>query len=201
MKYALLSWGYAERLCRKVAKQVLEDDFKAEKIVALAKGGWFASMLLSDYLDVEVVSLNPRSDEKILAKKALLVDDFISTGKTMRKAMKRVEGEVKTSALLMFQTSDFVPDYLGEYISDDIWIIFPWNVVENLSALILRILEKGENDIWGIRSTLFSEFGIDSIALETIHPSKLEEILEVLEKRGSVEKFSDSGRIYWRLRK
>lgn len=201
MKYALLSWSYAERLCRKVAKQVLEDKFEPEKIIALAKGGWFASMLLSDYLDIEVVSLNPRSDEKVSAKKALLVDDFINTGKTMREAMKRVEGEVKTSALLMFQASDFVPDYLGEYVSDDVWIIFPWNVVENLSALILRILEKGESDVWSIRSALFSEFGIDSIALENIHPSKLEEILEVLERRGIVERFSESGRSYWRLRK
>ncbi|MCS7118884.1 MAG: phosphoribosyltransferase [Archaeoglobaceae archaeon] len=200
MKFMVLNWDYAEKLCRKVAMQVLEDKFKPEKIVALPKGGWFASMLMSDYLGVDVVSLNLKDDVKFSFRKALVVDDFINTGKTIKKAIERIEGEFKTSALLMFQNSNFVPDYLGEYVFGDIWVIFPWNFVEDVSALILNILEKGEMDTWEIKNFL-STTGIDPISVEIAQPGKIEEVLSVLEKRKMIEKYEDYGRTFWRLRK
>lgn len=201
-RYVVINWDYAERLCRKVAMQVLEDSFRPEKIVGLAKGGWFASMVLGDYLGVEVVSINLKKGETVSAKRALIVDDFVNTGKTMRTAMERVEAEeIKTCALLMLQASEFVPDYLGEYISENVWIIFPWNLVEDLSALILGILEKGEQDYWGLKNALFTEFKLDPVNLEISQPSKLREVLLILEKRRQIERFEDSGKVLWRLRK
>lgn len=200
MRFALVSWDYAERLCRKVAMQILEDDFKPDKIVALAKGGWFVSMILSDYLGVEVVNLSLEEKKEIHAIKALIVDDFINTGKTMKAAIERVKGEIKTCALLMFQNSNFFPDYLGDFVSEDVWVIFPWNFVENLAPLIMNALEKGEMDIWGIKNIL-SSFGVDSISLEIVHPGKIEEVLNVLEKRKMVERFEDQERAYWRLKR
>lgn len=201
-RYVVLNWNYAEMLCRKVAMQVLEDSFRPEKIIAPAKGGWFASMILSDYLGVEAVSVDLRRKEIVSAKSALIVDDFINTGKTMRKVIESVKADkIKSCALLMFQASDFIPDYLGEYVLEDVWVIFPWNLVEDLSALILSILEKGDQDYWGIRNALFSEFKIDPINLEISQPSKLREILQILERKKMIERFEESGRIYWRLRK
>lgn len=201
-RYAVLNWEYAELLCRKLAMQVLEDTFRPEKIIAPAKGGWFASMILSDYLGVDVVSLDLKLKETISAKSALIVDDFVSTGKTMKKALQRVRAdEIKTGALLMFQSSEFVPDYLGEYVPENLWVIFPWNLVEELSALVLRILEAGEQDFWGIKNALFSEFKLDPINLEISQPMKLKEVIQILEKRRLIERFEDSGRTYWRLRR
>ncbi|MEM2726971.1 MAG: phosphoribosyltransferase [Archaeoglobaceae archaeon] len=201
-RYVVLNWNYAEMLCRKVAMQVLEDSFRPEKIVAPAKGGWFASMILSDYLGVETVSIDLKHKQRVSARSALIVDDFINTGKTMRRVIESVNAEkIKTCALLMLQASDFIPDYLGEYVSEDVWVIFPWNFVEDLSALILSILEKGNQDYWGIRNALFSEFKLDPINLEISQPSKLKEILQILERKKMIERFEESGRIYWRLRK
>ncbi|MCS7129995.1 MAG: phosphoribosyltransferase family protein [Archaeoglobaceae archaeon] len=201
-RYVVLNWDYAEMLCRKVAMQILEDSFRPEKIFAPAKGGWFASMILSDYLGVEAISLDLKRKEGFSAKRALIVDDFINTGKTMKKIIERVKAEeIKTCALLMFQASEFVPDYLGEYVPEDVWVIFPWNLVEDLSALILRALEKGEQDYWGIKNAMFSEFKLDPMNLEIAQPSRLEEILYILEKKRLVEKFEESGKIYWRLRR
>lgn len=200
MRFLVVNWEYVERLCRKVAMQVLEDDFRPDKIVALAKGGWFVSMVLSDYLGVKAVNLDPREGNEVKVRRALIVDDFINTGKTMRMALEKVKGEAKTCALLMFQNSKFFPDYLAEFVLDDVWVIFPWNFVEDVSPLILSVLEKGEVDIWGIRESL-SSFGLDYMSLEVIHPGKIEEVLSILERRKMIEKFEEQGKIYWRLRK
>jgi len=200
-RYVAVNWDYAEMLCRKVAMQVLEDSFRPEKIVAPAKGGWYASMILSDYLGVEAASLDLQRGEEISANSVLIVDDFINTGKTMRRALNRIKAkELKTSALLMFQDSEFVPDYLGDYVPENLWVIFPWNFVEDISALIINVLDKGEQDYYGIKNALFSDFGLDPINLEISQPSKLMEVLQILEKRRLVEKFEDSGRIFWRLK-
>lgn len=201
-RYIVINWDYAEMLCRKVALQVLEDSFKPEKIVAPAKGGWYVSMVLSDYLGVEAVSIDLKRKEKISAKKVLVVDDFINTGKTMKKTLSYVVAEeTKTCALLMLQNSEFVPDYLGEYVPENIWVIFPWNFVEDLSALILSVLERGDQDYYEIKNALFSEFGLDPINLEISQPSKLMEVLKILEKRKLIEKFEEAGKVFWRLRK
>ncbi|MEM3795794.1 MAG: phosphoribosyltransferase family protein [Archaeoglobaceae archaeon] len=200
MKFVAVNWEYVERLCRKVAMQVLEDDFRPDKIVALAKGGWFVSMVLSDYLGVGIVNLDLKEGREVKVKKALIVDDFINTGKTMRSALERVKGEVKTCALLMFQNSRFFPDYLAEFVSDDVWVVFPWNFVEDISPLILSALEKSESDIWGIRESL-SSLGVDYISLEIAHPGKMEEVLSILEKRKMIERFEEQGKVYWRLKK
>ncbi|MEM0214562.1 MAG: phosphoribosyltransferase, partial [Archaeoglobaceae archaeon] len=87
------------------------------------------------------------------------------------------------------------------YVPENVWIIFPWNLVEELSALVLRILEKGEQDFWGIKNALFSEFKLDPINLEISQPMKLTEIIQILEKRRVIERFQDSGKTYWRLRR
>uniref|UniRef100_A0A7J2TIL1 Phosphoribosyltransferase n=1 Tax=Archaeoglobus fulgidus TaxID=2234 RepID=A0A7J2TIL1_ARCFL len=200
MKFAVIDWNYAEKLCRKVAMQVLEDDFRPEKIIALPKGGWFASMIMSDYLGVEAVSLNIRDEQRISVKRALIVDDFINTGKTMKRAIERIDGEVRTSALLMFQNSSFFPDYLGEFISEDVWIIFPWNFAENISALVLNLLEKGDLETWEIKNQLKS-FGIDPMILEIAQPGKFEEVLRILEMRRMVERYQESEKTFWRLRR
>ncbi|MEM0202577.1 MAG: phosphoribosyltransferase family protein [Archaeoglobaceae archaeon] len=200
MKFVAVNWEYVERLCRKVAMQVLEDNFRPDKIVALAKGGWFVSMILSDYLGVGIVNLDLKEGKEVKAKRALIVDDFINTGKTMRTALERVKGEAKTCALLMFQNSKFFPDYLAEFVSDDVWVVFPWNFVEDISPLILSALEKSEADIWGIRESL-SSLGVDYINLEIAHPGKMEEVLSILEKRKMIERFEEQGKVYWRLKK
>ncbi|MEM0351196.1 MAG: phosphoribosyltransferase, partial [Archaeoglobaceae archaeon] len=131
---------------------------------------------------------------------ALIVDDFINTGKTMKRAIEKVDGEVKTSALLMFQKSSFIPDYLGEFMAEDVWVIFPWNFVEDISTLILNLLEKEDLDKWEIKNRL-STFGIDPISIEVAQPGKFEEVLKVLEKRNVIEKYVESERTLWRLRR
>ncbi len=202
-RYVTVSWDYVDRLCRRIAFQIIEDGFKPDKIVALAKGGWFVARVVRDYLGVgKLVSLDLGEEETIKCEKALIVDDLINTGKTIRAALKAVEAEeVKTATLLMLQNSDFIPDYLGEYLWDYSWVIFPWNFVEDLSELILKVLkEKGEVSQWALKGLLFSEFGLDPLNLDISHPGRFEEVLTVLEARGLIERKDMDGRTYWRLK-
>jgi hypothetical protein len=207
-RYVAVSWDYVERLSRRVALHMIQDRYSPDCIVALAKGGWFVARILSDYLGVEkLFSLDIRFQEKmqkVQLKEALIVDDLISSGKTMKRAIEIVgesASSVKTAALFMLQDSNFIPDYLGEYLWDYSWVIFPWNFIEDVSELIIEVLRKrGEVSQWALKGSLFSEFGLDPLNLDISQPGRFEELLKVLELRGIIERFESGGRIYWRLR-
>jgi len=199
--YLVLSWRYVESLCRKIAFEIIEDSFIPDKIVALVKGGVFVGSLLSDHLGVsKIACLDARENGKVEGNRILLVDDFINTGNTMKRALKLVEGEeVRTASLLMLEKSEFIPDYLGDYLTDHYWVIFPWNVIEDLSELIRDILrEEGEMSQSKLRRVV-SERGLNIHALEAVFPGKFEEVLELLELKGAVKKKLEGGRVYWRL--
>ena len=200
--YLVLSWRYVESLCRKIALEIVEDGFNPDKIVALVKGGIFVGSLLSGHLGVsKIACLDIREEEKkVKGSRLLLVDDFINTGKTMKGALKLVEGEeVRTASLLMLEKSEFIPDYLGDYLTDHYWVIFPWNVIEDLSELIRDILrEEGEMSQSKLRRVV-SERGLNIHTLEAVFPGKFEEVLELMELKGVVRGKLEGGRVYWRL--
>jgi hypothetical protein len=219
MRCVTVSWDYVDVLSRRVAFQILEDGYEPDCVIALAKGGWFAGRVLCDYLSIdELLSLDIRhyrsvdemeleiSDfdaERIKNRRVLVVDDLINTGNTMKNAVKLIgkHAEVRTASLFMLQESDFIPDYLGEYLWDYTWVIFPWNFVEDVSGLILKILEKREvTSQWSLKGLLFSEFGLDPINLEISNPGRFEDVLKILELKGFAEKLESEGRTYWRLK-
>ncbi|WP_202318350.1 phosphoribosyltransferase [Archaeoglobus neptunius] len=203
MSYLVLSWNYADKLCRRIAFDIFEDGFCPDSVVALARGGVFAGNLLCDYLDVdEFFCLDIDKGDRIAGKRVLVVDDFINTGRTMRRALELVEAEeVKTASLLMLERSEFIPDYLGDYMTDYAWIIFPWNFVDDISRLILEILEMEVEVSQPKLKRLLSERGLNPFSLETAIPGRFEEVLRVLELRGLVERRVEEGRIYWRILK
>uniref|UniRef100_A0A7C3ZGS8 Phosphoribosyltransferase n=1 Tax=Archaeoglobus fulgidus TaxID=2234 RepID=A0A7C3ZGS8_ARCFL len=194
--YLVISWRYVESLCRKIASEIIEDAFIPDRIVALVKGGVFAGSFLCDYLGVSKIEcLDVREEgRRVGGKKTLLVDDFINTGNTMKKALKLVEGEVRTASLLMLENSEFIPDYLGDYLTDHYWVIFPWNIVEDLSELIRDIMrEWGEISQSKLRRVV-SERGLNIHSLEAVFPGKFEEVLQLMELKGIVRKRIGGGK-------
>jgi hypoxanthine phosphoribosyltransferase len=81
----------------------------------------------------------------LTGRKVLVVDDITDTGKSMMTAVSYVKTlnpeEIKTAALLHIKDSKFVPDYYAEEIEWK-WIIFPWNVTEDLINLISNYLNE-----------------------------------------------------------
>ncbi len=223
MRCIVTNWDYMDCLCRKVAEQIMDDDFEPEVIVALAKGGWFAGRILCDLLgldeltslrvehyigidekDVKVRHVPP--DEAIKGKSVLIVDDIANTGMSIRRAREEIENlkarEVKTATLLLLHTSKFIPDYFGECLEEWAWVIFPWNFVEDMISLITKVMKDSKKDLWtewDIRWELFKRFNLDPIYLEISQPGRFHEVLRIMERRGIIYKVEEDDKFYWTL--
>lgn len=199
-KYMVISWDYVDSLCRRVAIDILKDGFVPSCVVALAKGGLFAGTIVSDYLGSELICLDIRKAKEIRGDRVLIVDDFINTGRTMERAVDIVHAdEVRTASLLMLESSKFIPDYLGDYLVDYAWIIFPWNFVEDVSNIVLDVLRREKESSQSKLKTLLSKKGLDLLNLEASFPGRFEEVLKILELKRMLEKKVEDGRIYWRI--
>ncbi|ASJ10743.1 xanthine phosphoribosyltransferase [Thermococcus sp. P6] len=206
----LASWEDIERWAKGGAWKVLEDGWKPDVVVGLARGGWVAARLYCDYLGVkDLVSLKVEhwgvtatpdgkaklrygSNYDLSGKKVLIVDDISDTGESLTLARNYVEGqrpsEIRVATLLTIKGSRFKPDYYGEEI-EWAWIIFPWNFVEDMINLVNNLFEEKEvlttEEIIG----LFKELhGI------VIPGERIEEALRMAERR-NVFKFEGAG---WR---
>ena len=195
----LASWDDIERWAKKGAWKVLEEEWRPDVIVGLARGGWIAARLYCDYLGIkDLVSLKVEhwgvtatpdgkarlkygTSYPLEGKKVLIVDDISDTGESLTLAKNYVlsqkPAEVRAATLLTIKGSRFKPDYYAEEI-DWAWIIFPWNFVEDMINLTNNLFEEKDalttEEIIG----LFRELhGID------VPKEKLEEALRMAEKR------------------
>ncbi|WP_457742455.1 phosphoribosyltransferase [Thermococcus sp.] len=159
----LASWEDIERWAKEGAWKVLEEGWRPEVIVGLARGGWVAARLYCDYLGIkDLVSLKVEhwgvtatpdgkaklrygSTYNLEGKKVLIVDDISDTGESLTLAKNYVESqkpeEVRTATLLTIKGSRFKPTYYGDEI-EWAWIVFPWNFVEDMINLVSNILEE-----------------------------------------------------------
>ncbi len=217
MRCVVTNWDYMDELCRRLAKQVLEDGFEPNVIVALARGGWFVGSVLCDLLCLnDLVSLRVRHYRGIqkhevivqpsdidLSGDVLIVDDLINTGLSMKKVKELVERKadrVKTACLLLLSNSTFLPDYFGEYLEDFVWVVFPWNFVEDISSLILSVMDEQEFwSEWELKTALNRRFGINPLHLEMFQPNRFREVLMIMERRGLIERVELGDRVCWRL--
>jgi len=219
-KCIVTNWDYTVSLCRKVAEDIREDGFEPQVIVALAKGGWFAGRILSDLLGLkELISLGIEhysgiSEKEIRVEKlmspldgknVLIVDDIANTGKSIKTAfeqVKKVGGEAKTAVLQLMYTSEFTPDYFGDYITEDAWMIFPWNFFEDMIDIIRKLMEKERRrdwSEWDIKQALYREHQIEPIYLEIAQPRKLVDVMREMERRNIVKKIVTGKKVTWRI--
>ncbi|ASI98425.1 phosphoribosyltransferase [Thermococcus celer] len=206
----LASWDDIERWAKEGAWKVLEDGWRPDVVVGLARGGWVPARLYCDYLGVkDLVSLKVEhwgvtatpdgkaklkygSNYDLGGKRVLIVDDISDTGESLTLARNYVEGqkpaEIRVATLLTIKGSRFRPDYYGEEI-DWTWIVFPWNFVEDIINLTNNLFEEKE--------ALTADEIID--LLKELHgievpKGKLEEALQMAERR-KVFKFREGA---WR---
>jgi hypoxanthine phosphoribosyltransferase len=181
MRCELVTWDQVQGLARDLAFRIRDDDFEPDIIVALGRGGWIPGRLLSDYLGnlnlTEFKVEHYKGTEKqatariryplkadVTAQRVLMVDDVTDTGDSFEVALAHIRqrGEpqaLRTLALHHKTASPFVPDYYGNLVTEWRWLIYPWAVVEDLTALTLEMEDRPSGPD-ALRKSLFRDHGI-----------------------------------------
>lgn len=200
----LMSWEYFYELSKIASKKIIQSNSIPDVIIGLARGGWFFSRILCDFLGVkDLLSLKVEHwgitatpDGKARLKyplsvnltkeKTLIVDDITDTGESMIKAVEHVKtlkpSEVYTAAIMHIKGSKFVPDYFAKEISWR-WVIFPWNLTEDLCNLIPKALHysDSEPDIATTKENLMKKFKIN------VDEKTIEEVLKECKRRSIIK--------------
>ncbi|MCO5761340.1 MAG: phosphoribosyltransferase [Chromatiaceae bacterium] len=154
----VISWRRFAGLARRVAFKIVDAGYQPDLIVAIARGGYAPARVLADYLGVmNVASIKvehyhgTRKEEKafvrhplaehVAGRRVLIVDDVSDTGDTFDVAIPHIrehlpDAEIRTAVLLHKAVCPQVPDFYARKVVKWRWIIFPWAVVEDLSAFL-----------------------------------------------------------------
>lgn len=164
VEYIAPSWDRIYDLLLMLAKIIVDDNYRPDLIVGIARGGWIVARILSDLLDIKEVanirvefyedlrltrerpSITQEVSLDVRGKRILLCDDVADTGKSLKIASDYLNNkgvsEIKISTLHLKPTSIVCPDY---YVSEtDAWIIYPWEVFETIKSIIRKLEKEGK---------------------------------------------------------
>ncbi|MFB6157041.1 MAG: phosphoribosyltransferase [Haloferacaceae archaeon] len=217
----ITDWEYIYGLCRDVADDVRAAAFEPDVVVALARGGWFAGRCTCDFLGLDdLTSLKmehyvgtaektgepevryPMPEGSVAGKDVLVVDDIADTGGSIRRAHEYVTDRdpnaVRTATLQLLGTSEFQPDFVGERLEDWIWVVYPWNFVEDMCDLISGVMATADAERFDredVRRLLAHHHDVGRIEMEIAQPDRLDEVLAEMARRGYLAREADA----WRL--
>lgn len=138
--------------------------YKPDTIIALARSGFVPGRILSDFMGVtnlvglkvehwldttgqhkEEAKIPYKVPFKIKEHKVLVIDDIVDTGKSMSVAVNYIKifrpAQVKVAVMQYILTSEFIPDYYAVKIKEWTWFIYPWNIIEDLCNLAVRLIK------------------------------------------------------------
>jgi hypothetical protein len=149
-----LSWDKVEELVDNIVEKVRASGKKFDVIIGINRGGLIPSVMLSHKLGVKhgVMTITHYDGQKLLdeVKKdlyismvglikpthnILVVDDIADSGLCLKEAvvsLKKVDPDarnISTATLFDKPKSVVRPTYVGENVTNDIWINFPWETV------------------------------------------------------------------------
>lgn len=161
LRCELISWGEAQRLCRRLSAQITASDYQPEIVVAIGRGGYVPARLVCDALDImaltsikiehylsgsdkqpEAVILYPLCVD-IRGRKVLIVDDVNDSGDTLQLATDHIRSfhprEIRTAVMHDKRVTHYKVDYFAKRIIKWRWLIYPWAINEDVSAFIQRL--------------------------------------------------------------
>jgi len=120
-----MSWKWVDDQIDELAKRL--KDKKLRYISGIPRGGLIPAIMLSHKLGVTYIPFDEakkfgRHDLRIKNEEILLVDDICDSGVTMKDYAPRFI----TATLCLRYVSETIPEYYGEKIEDDRWLVFPW---------------------------------------------------------------------------
>ena len=123
-----LSWKWVDEQLNEIG-DILEG-VEIEFVSGIPRGGLIPSVMMSHAFGFKYISY---SSAKLLPsdlrKKTLVIDDIADTGHTLKEA---VELKFITSTLAMRVGSVAMPRLYGELITDQRWLVFPWEQLDSV---------------------------------------------------------------------
>lgn len=152
----LISWGQVKGLCRKLVLNIRAAGVAPDLIVAIGRGGYAPGRILADLMGLmdlvgirvehyraahkePVATIRQPLAMEVTGRRILLMDDVSDTGDTFEVALRHLleHGEparIHTAALHHKIVSRVEPDFYARKIVKWRWLIYPWAVVEDLTA-------------------------------------------------------------------
>lgn len=159
-KVEFITQHQVDRLVHKLTRQIQQDRFRPDIIVAIARGGYVPARLLCDLLDIYNLAsmriahytgahknaqarLSTPLNIDVRGMRVLLVDDIDDTGDTLALAREHIlsmhPAELRTAVLHHKTSSISLPDYYAHKIIRWRWITYPWAVVEDVLGFVRRM--------------------------------------------------------------
>ncbi len=216
----IVTWDEVCEWTYKLAQKIAESGWTPNTIVAIARGGYAPARLLCDYLGInELVSIQivhwPSTAEVaerayvkyqpppgLDGKRILIVDDIVDTGDSIILAREYIERnykdvEVRTAAMQWISSvAKIKPDYWVIEVKDWTWFVYPWNVTEDMTNFIRKILieeAKGgrtELSLGELLERLVEWYGDEILKVKIAY---LHQALRLLEAKGVVKRMIRNG--------
>ena len=160
--YEVPTWSQIYDMLLSQAQKISTQNFRADIIVGLARGGLIPARILTDlletpelatiqisfYQNIAQPTLEPILKQALTVpiegKKVLLVDDIADTGESLKLAQihlnQQEAREIKTATLYLKPQSITTPDFYEKRTSA--WVVFPWDTKETLRKIIQHRLGK-----------------------------------------------------------
>jgi len=184
-----VTWDDIHVMSLKIARRIIEDNYKPDAIVGVLRGGFIVARIVADVLDVEDLGavevkfykgIAEHAERPIITqpltldvrdKKVLIVDDVVDSGRTLEVVTEQVRlrgaSIVKSAALFTKPKSIIHPDFYITMTTN--WVIFPWELGEFLKEVGNL---SNVNDV----KTKLKEIGLN------LSDELLSELIEVLKK-------------------
>ena len=118
------SWEWLDKTVMELGETILSSNTDIEYITGVPRGGLVPAVMLSHYMNKKFKPYNEVLEmTNGQRKKVLVVDDISDTGETLYKA--ETFG-FQTATLTVRYSTIFIPDFYGDKIEDDRWLVFPW---------------------------------------------------------------------------
>ncbi len=216
----LVSWDEIAEWARVLSMKIKNSGWIPDIVVAIARGGYAPARLVCDYLGImDLVSLQvvhwpstAQVAEKAYIKypisidlsgrKVLVIDDIVDTGDSIQLAKEYIERsnknvEVRTAALQWISTvAKFKPDYWAVEVRDWTWFVYPWNITEDTTNFIRRVLMEESKDgkrVWTLNeivNKMVDWYGDEILKVKVTY---IDLALRNLERQGVIERVYKDG--------
>jgi len=123
-----LSWKWVDEQINKIGDKL--EGLDLEFVSGIPRGGLIPAVMMSHAFNIKYISYSSAKMLPLeLREKTLVIDDISDTGITLEEA-----NDLKfiLASLCIRSGTKTIPRFIGEIISDDRWLVFPWEKLDSI---------------------------------------------------------------------